>query len=344
VNSRFASVDIGSHTVRLLIAEMKQPSTVVPIRLDRRITRLAKGFPDGETLKQESIDETLEVLQQFATIIHSCGVRSVNCGATGVVRRARNADEFLRRVESSTGILPSILSEELEAFLSAKGILRGLPKAERFVLSFDLGGSSTELLLTDTFLGESLWSTSVFIGAATITERCLRGDPPERASMVVTSEAIRTVLHPSLLQVSSLLDKLEVHPRALQLVGTAGTVTTLAAMFLKMNVYEPSRVNGLILTEAWLTPFIETLSLMPQTERLGLAGLEKGRGAIVLGGALIVRELMYGLRQPFLTVVDSGLLEGLLLNLIEKEKGHPPGLLSPYAFRLQEARERNPLN
>jgi exopolyphosphatase / guanosine-5'-triphosphate,3'-diphosphate pyrophosphatase len=333
-NSRFASVDIGSHTLRLLIAELEQAATVLPVKVDRRITRLARNFSDGETLKQDPMDASLAVLKEFSFLIHYHRVRSVSCGATGVVRRARNAEEFLRSVESSTGILPSILSEEDEAFLSAKGVLSGLPTTERFVLSFDLGGSSTELLLIDTFLGESLWSTSIFIGAATITERCLRGDPPEGSSVACAIEAIQDALQPSLLQLGSLLKELSIQRRALQLVGTAGTVTTLAAMLLNMNVYEPSRVNGLVLTEAWVTPFIAALSLMPQAERLQLAGLEKGREAIILGGGLIVRELLRGLQQPSLTVVDSGLLEGLLLALVEKEKGQPSGLSSPFTFRM----------
>ena len=108
-------------------------------------------------------------------------------------------------------------------------------------------------------------------------------------------------------------------------------------MFLKMKVYEPSRVNGLILQEAWLTQLIDILALMPKNERLQLAGLEKGRETIILGGALIVRELMRGLRQSSLTVVDSGLLEGLLLALIEREYGQPSGLTTPLTFRLPES-------
>lgn len=336
-NSRFASVDLGSHTIRLLIAQVQPPYTVLPIKLDRRITRLARNFSDGETLKQESILESLSVLSEFASLIHSYGVGSVNCGATGVVRRARNALEFLQRVESATGILPVILSEELEALLSAKGALSGLPRMKRFVLSFDLGGSSTELLLVDTAKAESLWNTSVFIGAATISEQYLGDDPPGRASMADASEAVRNALGPSLSELRSLLDKIKVPPGALQLVGTAGTVTTLAAMLLKMEVYEPSRINGVIITDTWLTPFIEKLSRMSRGERLQLPGLEKGREGIIQGGALIVRELLHALGQPSFTVVDSGLLEGLLLALIEEERGHPAsGLLSPFALHPPE--------
>jgi exopolyphosphatase / guanosine-5'-triphosphate,3'-diphosphate pyrophosphatase len=335
-NSRFAAVDLGSHTIRLLIVDLEEGGTILPVAVDRRITRLASNFSEGETLKEESISASIAVLEEFATLIHRHKAQAVSCGATGVIRRARNAAEFLERVEAATGIPPSILSEEEEALLAAKGVLSGLPQKERFVLSFDLGGSSTELLLVDTSHGETLWSTSIFIGAATITEWRLRGDPPERPSIDRAVEAIREVMRPSLLQLGALLKDLNVPPSILQLVGTAGTVTTLAAMLLEMKVYEPSRINGLALKEAWLTQFIDILSVMPQAERLKLAGLENGRESIILGGALIVRELLRGLQQPSLTVVDSGLLEGLVLALVEKKSGQPSRLTSSFPFRLPE--------
>ena len=111
-----------------------------------------------------------------------------------MVRRAGNAAEFLQRIEETNGFLPSILSEEAEAFLSAKGVLSGLPRTERYVLSFDLGGSSTELMLIEASAARSLWSTSVFIGAATVTERFLPGDPPAGSSIIRAREAIREAL------------------------------------------------------------------------------------------------------------------------------------------------------
>jgi exopolyphosphatase/guanosine-5'-triphosphate,3'-diphosphate pyrophosphatase len=106
-------------------------------------------------------------------------------------------------------------------------------------------------------------------------------------------------------------------------------------MFLKMNLYEPARVNGLMLTEKWLTELIGLLSEMSSAERQRLAGLEKGREGIILGGALILRGVLQGLEHVRFTVVDSGLLEGLLLALIEKEYGWPASLSSPLTFKVQ---------
>ena len=105
----------------------------------------------------------------------------------------------------------------------------------------------------------------------------------------------------------AMLKDLNIPSQALQLVGTAGTVTTLAAMLLEMDLYQPSRVNGLILSEEWLTRLIDRLATLSLAQRRELAGLEKGREGIILGGALIVHELMNGLEQltsPWLTAAS----------------------------------------
>jgi exopolyphosphatase/guanosine-5'-triphosphate,3'-diphosphate pyrophosphatase len=335
-SSSFASIDIGSHTIRLLIAQVEGRTRVILVLSARHITRLARNFSEDKTLADDSIQESIAVLQEYATLMHRHRVQSVNCCATGVIRRATNAADFLQRIRKATGISTVILSEEAEAFLSAKGVISGLPRPERFVLSFDLGGSSTELLLVDTSRAESLWSTSIFIGAATITERFLPGDPPAGPSLVRAAGTIRDALSQSISEVRALLENLHIPFDTLQLVGTAGTVTTLAAMLLKMETYDASRVNGFLLTEGCLIQLIDTLSGMPLADRRKLVGLEKGREAIILGGALIVRELMRGLDSKILTVVDSGLLEGLLLALIEKEYGWPAGLSSRLTFGLRD--------
>ena len=160
--------------------------------------------------------------------------------ATGVVRRAENGEEFLKSVHDVTGFPVSVLSEASEAFLSAKGILSALPSPK--ALFFDLGGSSTEFLLVDAEKAEPVWSTSVFIGAATLTERYLPGDPPSPVCPRA-SDAVRSALYPALSHGMYLANS-GASSSSVRLVGTAGTVTTLAAMCLEMAVYHPFRVNG----------------------------------------------------------------------------------------------------
>lgn len=318
----------------MLIAEVDGENGVFPIRVERRITRLAEDFQDGETLKEAGIRKSIGVMGEYARLLEEYGVTAAACGATGVVRRARNGGVFLDAVADATGVQGRIVSESSEAFLSAKGVLSVLPSVEGTVLTFDLGGSSTEFLLMDTGRTEPIWSASVFVGAATVTERHLRDDPVEASSLLRASGDVRQALSPTLSKLNSLLGAGEGSGLPFQLVGTAGTVTTLAAMFLVMSEYDPFKVNGASLTQDWLATTIDTLARLPVASRRGIPGLEPGREDIILGGALIVREVLAGLGVGRLTVADGGFLEGLLLDLLEKENGWPQILKTRLTWRV----------
>jgi exopolyphosphatase/guanosine-5'-triphosphate,3'-diphosphate pyrophosphatase len=202
------------------------------------------------------------------------------------------------------------------------------------VLSFDLGGSSTELLLKDREDADPIFSRSVFIGAATLTEAHLQGDPPSAADVGKARAVIRQQLLPA---VTEGLERLKQSGRAslqLHLVGTAGTATTLAAMSLGMGDYEPSLINGAVVQAEWLGQMVNRLAGSTLKARRAIAGLEPGREDIILGGALIVREILVALGKDRLIVTDAGLLEGLLLELVEEKLGLPEGL-SPLTWRLE---------
>lgn len=327
----FAAIDIGSHTIRLLIAELKGDREVHPLHVDRRITRLARDFHNSKLLGEQAIGESLTALEEYAEFMRHHHVGSVACGATGVLRKAGNAGEFLKAVADRTAIVPRVLSEESEAYLSAKGVLSVLSDFRDTVLTFDLGGSSTEFLLVDSMSPEPIWGTSVFVGAATVTERHLPGNPPDRTRVLAASTCIGETLKPALEKIKDTAKKAHT---PLRVVGTAGTVTTLAAMFLGMTRYDPYRINGLQLTSDWLFATISHLTKLSFEERGKIPGLEKGREDIILGGALIVSEILKGLHQASFTVTDSGLLEGLLLDLMERDQNLPPTLRAPFNWKI----------
>lgn len=332
----YGSIDMGSHTIRLLIAGIHENGLVHHLHLQRRITRLARGFHEGQTLQPDAMQESIQALEEYAAALRRFQVNGVSCGATGVLRRAFNASDFLHEVKKATGLEVSVLSEAEEAFLSAKGCLSVLPDPKERVLSFDLGGSSTEFLLMDPSQTEPLWSTSVFMGASTLTERHLAGDPPQRSQIIEAAHTARRELAPALLRLGQILAGDREDQPAFHLVGTAGTATTLAAMFLQMTVYEPYRVNGLVLGRKWLDETVELLAHLSMASRRHLSGLENGREDIILGGALIVREVLEGLAQTCFTVADGGLLEGIFLDHAEKEEGLKRCLLSPFRWHLPD--------
>jgi exopolyphosphatase / guanosine-5'-triphosphate,3'-diphosphate pyrophosphatase len=316
-NSIIAAIDLGSHTIRLLVAALSDGQLLRPICMERRVTRLAQGFDIGIGLTREGMQKSIAVVQEYADLISGLGADSVVCGATGVIRRAPNGLEFLQAIEEQTGIHGAILSEETEATLSAKGVLSGLTRKNSTVLAFDLGGSSTEFTLVDPLQSAPWWATSVFVGAATVTEAYLQADPPALTDLEAATHRVGQDLAPTWTALIELLDGLRLKPADLMVVGTAGTVTTLAAMYLRMGVYQPYRVNSLVLPARWIGDTLRQLAGQTLKERRQWVGLEKDREDIILGGTLIVSEILTRLNRTDLVVTDAGLLEGLLLDSLE---------------------------
>jgi exopolyphosphatase/guanosine-5'-triphosphate,3'-diphosphate pyrophosphatase len=313
----FASLDIGSHTTRLLIAR-KNGTQLVPVRTERSVTRLAQDFHNDE-ITEKAQCANISALKEYTAILKEFQVVKIACGATGVVRRAKNCDAVLGRILEETGIECKILSEETEALLSAKGALSVLPETANDLLIFDVGGGSTEFVSLGT--ETSVRSTSRPIGAATLTEAFLKNDPPggravKRAALSAENEIISAAE-----QFYENLKKngIVTFSTGLQLIGTAGTVTTLAAMFIRMESYVAYRVNGMVLNKDWLSHTIESLAQMSLVQRRLIAGLEPGVEDIILGGAVIVSEILSCFGHDSFVVSDAGLLEGLLIELIEKE-------------------------
>lgn len=340
----FASLDIGSHTTRMLVAR-KEGVYLVPVRNERRVTRLAQDFQDTCTISEEAQRRNNSALKEYVSILEELRVGKIACGATGVVRRAKNCDAVIERITAETGIKCNILTEENEAVLSARGILSVLPETGRNLLTFDIGGGSTEFVLTG--VETSIRSTSRPIGAATLTELCLKGDPPgsealERAALSIRNEIIsaKEQLYENLKK-TAIIDFFT----GLRLVGTAGTVTTLAAMNIKMEHYVPYRVNGMVLTKDWLSRTIESLAQMPLFQRRMVAGLELGREDIILGGAVIVSEILGCFGRNSFVVSDAGLLEGLFIERVEQESvlscGDATGLRTGLKWGMHEPEARS---
>lgn len=330
--SVFAAIDLGSHTTRLLVAACQNQLQLWPLCLERRVTRLAQGFEPDAGLTREGMRKSLAVVREYAGLIGRFGAGSVTCGATGVVRKAHNGPEFLRVIEEETGIQGTVLSEDAEATLSVKGILSGLTDKDAMILTFDLGGSSTEFTLVAPLRPDPLWTTSVFVGAATVTEAYLKADPPAPSDLEAATRHVRLALQPTWAALADLLRSLNLKPTDLQLVGTAGTATTLAAMYLQMAVYQPYRINGQDLTGQWIGDTLRQLASQSLSERRRWVGLEKGREDIILGGTLIVNEILAGLNRTNLVVTDAGLLEGLLLDSAETAMGLPRQLISQFSW------------
>jgi exopolyphosphatase/guanosine-5'-triphosphate,3'-diphosphate pyrophosphatase len=305
---RLASIDLGSNTLRLLIAEPAVIAPIRPIIVERRITRLGENFLPDKTLQPVAMERSIAALEEFAALMGLNGVTDYLAGATAVVREATNGGHFLDQVQRQTGLIVRLLSGSEEARLSFLGVASVVSGRESSMVIFDIGGGSTELVWKGEGDTSALESSSLPLGVVHLTEAFLPGDPPGQEACA----QLRS-------HVSSVLAELSLYKdfRDTLWVGTAGTVTTLASMWHELVVYDRERVNGTVLGKTWLADLCTTLASMKLSERRKLTGLEPGREDIILAGGLVTLELMDVFGFSHFTVSDAGLLEGLFLDLCQ---------------------------
>ncbi len=298
-----AAVDVGTNTVRLLVGEVLHGS-ITPVRVYRRITRLGGGFTPDIGLAPDASERTLEALREIATICDQAGVSRVRAVGTAALRSAPNAGAFVEKVRAETGLSLEIIEGTEEARLSALGVRSALDPNPADAFIVDIGGGSTEFVLAQ---GEDiLFSGSYPLGVVSLCESF-----PETPDQ---TQRISAILDRLCHDVSSATTA-ESLPQGCVIVGTAGTVTTIAALKLRMSEYDPQRVNNLRLSRADLDGLSRELASLRVEEREALAGMEKGRGDLILPGIRIVTAVLDRFERDDLTVSDAGLLEGILLDL-----------------------------
>jgi exopolyphosphatase/guanosine-5'-triphosphate,3'-diphosphate pyrophosphatase len=249
---------------------------------------------------------SIAALREFAALMTEHGVGGYLAAATAVVREAGNGAEFLRRVEEEAGISVRVLRGTEEAELALQGAASVVPSGAAALALFDIGGGSTEVIQQTAGGSRAVESVSLPIGVVHLTETFLRDDPPGIDACNRLARHVRGVLEVVHFSASA---------EGLLWVGTAGTVTTLAAMYLELKRYDPARINGVVLERPWLVDLHTRLADMPVAARRGIVGLEPGREDIILAGALVTVEIMDTFGFSRLTVSDAGLLEGLFLEL-----------------------------
>ncbi len=311
---RIASLDIGSNTLRLLIAEPLSGVEFRPLRVERIITRLGGGFSPGRELDEAAMGRTLEALRSFAELVKREKAERVFAVGTGVLREAGNGRAFMEAAERETGLSIRLLTGEEEGRLMLRGVVGVLQDREAPRLVTDVGGWSTEVLWVEG--GKPLHTASLALGAVALTERFLAEDPPSHSGVQGLSARIRS-------EFLSLRREWEregkrardLHP---YLVGTAGTATTLAAMDLALPFYDPQKINGHLISLPGLRRFYHRLLSLPLEKRRKIVGLEKGREDLIVAGSAVLVNLLEVFDRTTLEVVDSGLLEGVLLEGMAK--------------------------
>ena len=300
---RVGVVDLGTNSTRLLVADV-DGEHVEEVARRTTITRLGEGVDERRKLLPLPVARVRNVLSEYRRELEQLGAERVLAIGTSAVRDAENGEAFLGEIEWSYGFASRLLSGEEEARLTRRGVANGRALGED-TLVLDVGGGSTELITASR-------RTSIDVGSVRLTERHLRSDPPTHEELETAAEAVRAVL--------PALDPNDA-------IGVAGTVTTLAA--LELGAYDPRRVHGCRLSRGAVAAQLERLVSLPLAERRELPGLEPERAPVIVGGAIVVREVLdrYGLDA--LEASERDLLHGAALEAAALpepvERDAPPG-------------------
>jgi exopolyphosphatase / guanosine-5'-triphosphate,3'-diphosphate pyrophosphatase len=300
---KLATLDVGTNTVLMLVAERDDSGVVHTLADFARITRLGRGVDASGRLDPDSAAQTLAAIVEFAQKARALGAEKIIGVATAALRDVSDGADFIAQVKAQVGLDLEIITGETEAQLSYLAVTKGLPlDPAAKILIVDIGGGSTELIRAEPgTAGRKLDAVSLQIGSVRLTERFVHHDPPD------TREAMDLRL-----AVNEALQRLEWDFRPDLMVGIAGTVTTICAIVLGMTVYDLKVVHGHRLSQDDVIATIAKLGAMPLAARKQLPGLEPGRADVIFAGAAILERIMSHFHLIEVIVSDQGVRWGLL--------------------------------
>jgi exopolyphosphatase/guanosine-5'-triphosphate,3'-diphosphate pyrophosphatase len=296
---RVAAIDIGTNTVLLLVAEMRD-GRLVAVEEHATITRLGQGVDKTRQLAPEAVERTNACLDRYADIVRRLGATKIDVVGTSAMRDAGGGEAVRAHVKARFGVEARAISGDEEARLTFAGALSGLTLPGERVVVFDIGGGSTEVVDGDRTTRAIAFAHSYDVGSVRLTERHIRSDPPSEAEQEAVARAA-----------SDAFASVPTSVRGAPLVGIAGTVTTLAAVSLGMATYDGSRVHGHALTVAELERVVTMLARAPLEERRTIAGLEPKRADVIVAGGLVALALLRHVDAASLIVSDRGVRWGL---------------------------------
>jgi exopolyphosphatase / guanosine-5'-triphosphate,3'-diphosphate pyrophosphatase len=308
---RIAVVDLGTNSTRLLVGDVADGQVT---DLDKRseVRRLGEGVDETGRLSDEAIARVHETVEGYREAIDALEAKTVVGVATSAVRDAENGDEFRERLEERFGIPTRIISGEEEARLTFLGATSapGRPAGETMVI--DIGGGSTEFVVGEPG-SEPRFHISAALGAVRHTERHLSGDPPTPEELQTLRDDVRRNI------------EAEIPAGVRESVGAgiavAGTATSLAAIDLELDPYDPDRVHGHELTLAAGERMLAGLAAKPLEERRRVTGLDPDRAPTIVAGAAILMEAMRAFALESIEISEADLLHGAALTAAESTDG-----------------------
>tara|TARA_B100000315_G_scaffold28115_1_gene23952 strand:+ start:2003 stop:2917 length:915 start_codon:yes stop_codon:yes gene_type:complete len=301
---RVASLDLGTNTLLLTIADLDQ-SSLKPLYEDAVIIRLGQNLKDGGALHPDAKKRCLQAIENYLSIISSYDVGETIAVGTAALRKTSDGEQFVKEIAERYNINFEIISGKEEARLTFKSTQHEFPVVEKELLMFDIGGGSTEIVTGD--LNDITSMTSLPVGTVNLTEEFMSHDPATPSEMATTGNRITDVL-----------SRITVNQTEFKGVGVAGTVTTLKAISLKMSDSNHGLIHKSVLTRDEITELAHRLTTMTLKERLRLKGLPEKRADIIHVGAVITQAIVHRFGLSEIHVSDRGLRWGVLYDRMEK--------------------------
>lgn len=291
INGIDAVIDVGSNSVRLMVS--KDGRTLFKISDS---TRLSEDFFEDCLIKPVQLERTAQAVKNFYIKAVTFGADGVYVFATACVRKARNRELLLNRIEELTGLKTDVISGEEEAVLGATGALCGKDGG-----IIDVGGASTEISVFSN--GKCVYAKSLFVGAVTLFER-FRDDKEKVFSYL-----------------NELVKEYGEVPKT-NFIGVGGTITSVASVLQGLQIYEPDKINGYKISAQAVKSLSDRLFSMTAEEREKIVGLQKRRAKIFASGVAIVLSITEYLGADFISASDSDNTEGYLIKVKNYEKKH----------------------
>ena len=303
MNLRAAVIDIGTHSTLIVIGEKGPHGSFSVLEDLSEITRLGQGVSQGRRLDGEAMERTLQTLGRYLALCKHHGVDKIRCLGTAALRNALNTGRFRSLVQDRFGLDLDVIPANEEARLTFLSVQGDPEPKEGPVVVADVGGGSTELIRGE---GTRIDSTSsVDLGAVLLTERFLKTEPVQDQDFRSMTARIRESL-----------SRLEPEVQEETMIGIGGTVTTLAAIEIGLDPYDPTAIEGRVLHRRTIDEQISRFLRLPVAERARIKGLHPARADVILAGAAILAAAMERFGLDRISVSTRGIRFGALFELL----------------------------
>jgi exopolyphosphatase/guanosine-5'-triphosphate,3'-diphosphate pyrophosphatase len=292
-------IDVGTNSTRLLVADV-EGGRVSPLERRSTVTRLGRGVDLSGHLASEAIEDVCEAISGYVGILQELGAETVDAIATSAVRDAGNGSAFIAELRERFALSARVLDGEEEARLTYLGATSESPPTEP-TLVIDIGGGSTELIVGTG--SEITFHDSLQVGVVRHSERHIASDPPTAGELEALAADVRTLIENSL----------GPGVTATRGIAVAGTPTSLAAVEMELEPYDPSRVHGHVLALPSVQRMLSRLASAPLAERVEIPGLHPDRAPTIVAGVVVLVEAMRAFELGEITVSEHDILYGTAL-------------------------------